>query len=189
MESASLSPCRSDGGGAPGTLVWPVLGREARAVGGRRDAPSPASLGPVVVGGRRWSWLCAHVTAALFFRDGILPRSMEEAWWPWRGRTRADGAQSGSKINHDGGGGYLRWSGVLHVDLVRWAAWRRIRSDPIWLVQPAVVAISSVGGGRPEAGWSDLEIRHLVSAASWGDIVAGENRADGGRWRHSAPLP
>ena len=53
----------------------------------------------------------------------------------------------------------------------------------------AVVVISSVGGGRPEAGWSDLEIRHLVPAASWGDMVAGENRADGRRWRRSTPLP
>ena len=44
----------------------------------------------------------------------------------------------------------------------------------------AVVATSYAGDGRPEAGWSDLQIRHLVPAASWGNRVAGENRADGG---------
>ena len=53
----------------------------------------------------------------------------------------------------------------------------------------AVVAISSVGGGPPNAGWSDLEIRHLVQAASRGDIVAGEKQVDGGRWWCSTPLP
>jgi hypothetical protein len=53
----------------------------------------------------------------------------------------------------------------------------------------AVVATSSAGDGRPEAGWSDLQIRHLVPAASWGNRVAGENRADGGRWRRFASLP
>jgi hypothetical protein len=41
-----------------------------------------------------------------------------------------------------------------------------------------VVAISSVGGGRPVACLSDREIRHLVLAVSQGDIVASENRAD-----------
>ena len=44
----------------------------------------------------------------------------------------------------------------------------------------AVVAASFAGDGQPEAGWSDLQIRHLVSAASWGDRVASENGADGG---------
>ena len=44
----------------------------------------------------------------------------------------------------------------------------------------AVVAISSVEGGRPEAGWSDLKIRPLVPAASREDIVVGENQADDG---------
>ena len=66
---------------------------------------------------------------------------------------------------------------------------RRFCSDLNWPVPLAVVAISSVGGGRPEAGWSDLEIRHLVPAASREDIVAGENRADGRRWQRSASLP
>lgn len=56
-------------------------------------------------------------------------------------------------------------------------------------MQPAVVVISSVGGGRPEAGWLDLENRHLVPAMSWGDIVAGQNRADGRRWQRSMSLP
>ena len=51
----------------------------------------------------------------------------------------------------------------------------------------AVVTTFFVGAGRPKAGWSNLMIRHLVPAASWGDIVAGENRADGRRWRHSTP--
>ncbi|KAK1627825.1 hypothetical protein QYE76_002140 [Lolium multiflorum] len=46
-----------------------------------------------------------------------------------------------------------------------------------------VVAISSVEGGRPEAGSSDREIRHLVPAGSQEDIVAGENRAN---WRAMA---
>jgi hypothetical protein len=46
-----------------------------------------------------------------------------------------------------------------------------------------VVAISSVEGGRPEAGSSDREIHHLVSAASQEDIVAGEKRAN---WRMMA---
>ena len=53
----------------------------------------------------------------------------------------------------------------------------------------AVVGTSFAGDGRPEAGWSDLQIRHLVPAASWGDRVAGENRADDGRWRRFASLP
>jgi hypothetical protein len=52
---------------------------------------------------------------------------------------------------------------------------RRLRSDLICPVPLAVVAVSSVGGGRPEAGWSDLEIHHLVPSASREDIVAGEN--------------
>ena len=56
---------------------------------------------------------------------------------------------------------------------------RHLQSDLIWPVSLAVVAISSVGGGWPEAGWSDLEIRHLVLVASPKDIVVGENRADG----------
>ena len=43
-----------------------------------------------------------------------------------------------------------------------------------------MVVISSVRGGRPEAGCSDLGIRHLAPAASREDVVAGENRADGG---------
>jgi hypothetical protein len=70
-----------------------------------------------------------------------------------------------------------------------WTGRRRLRSDLIWPVPPAVVAISSVGGGRPAAGWSDREIRHLVPAASREDIVAGENRANGRRWLRSALLP
>ena len=56
-----------------------------------------------------------------------------------------------------------------------------------WRRDMAVVVISFVGGGRPEAGWSDLQIRHLVPATSRGSMVAGENRANGGRWRCSAP--
>jgi hypothetical protein len=49
----------------------------------------------------------------------------------------------------------------------------------------AVVFISFAGWGRPEAGLSDLEIHHLVSVASWEDIVADENRAD---WQALAAL-
>lgn len=41
-----------------------------------------------------------------------------------------------------------------------------------------VAFIPSVRGGRPEAGWSDLEIHHPVSDVSRGDIVAVENQAD-----------
>uniref|UniRef100_A0A453A667 Uncharacterized protein n=1 Tax=Aegilops tauschii subsp. strangulata TaxID=200361 RepID=A0A453A667_AEGTS len=44
----------------------------------------------------------------------------------------------------------------------------------------AVVATSFIKDGQPEAGWSDLQIRRLVLAASWGDSVAGENQADDG---------
>ena len=43
-----------------------------------------------------------------------------------------------------------------------------------------VVAISFVGGGQPESGWSDLEIRHLVPAASREDTVAGETKPTAG---------
>ena len=56
-----------------------------------------------------------------------------------------------------------------------------------WRRDMAVVVISSVRGGRPEAGWSDLQIRHLVPATNWGNMVAGENRADAWRWWRSAP--
>jgi hypothetical protein len=41
-----------------------------------------------------------------------------------------------------------------------------------------VVVVSSIGGGRPEAGLSDCEIYHLVPATSSGDIVSDENLAD-----------
>ena len=56
-------------------------------------------------------------------------------------------------------------------------------------VAAGVVVISSVRGGRPAAGWLDLEIHHLVLATSREDIVAGENRAVGGRWWCFASLP
>jgi hypothetical protein len=44
-----------------------------------------------------------------------------------------------------------------------------------------VLVIFSARGGHPEDGLVDLEIRHLGSVASCGDIVDGENMAgDGG---------
>ena len=76
-------------------------------------------------------------------------------------------------------------SGVRSVATVWrpwWTGWRFLQLDLTWPVQQAVVAISSIGGGRCEAGF-------LVPVASWEDIVAGENRADGRRWRRSASLP
>ena len=91
--------------------------------------------------------------AALMHLDGI-----------WRGRL-----------------GYWRRSGgfVGRADQEGMWPWltgrRRLRSDLIWPVPLAVVAISSVEGGRPEVRWSDLEICHLVPVVSREDIVAGEN--------------
>lgn len=71
--------------------------------------------------------------------------------------------------------------------MVDWSAVPPVRSDlPVSL---AVVVISFVRGGWPEAGWSDLEIHHLVPVASWEDIVVGENQAYGRRWQCSALLP
>lgn len=48
------------------------------------------------------------------------------------------------------------------------------------VVVVVVVVISSVEGGRPEAGLADLKILHLVPDASWGDIAGGENQANCG---------
>lgn len=97
---------------------------------------------------------------------------------------------SGSPVTGGGlpssGGGDLGCSsessgfGLAAVWRAWWTARRHLRSDLFWPVQPVVVVIISfVGGGRPETGWSDLEILHIVPAASREDIVAGENRADG----------
>ena len=41
-----------------------------------------------------------------------------------------------------------------------------------------VVVVSSLRGGRPKAGWSEIKIRQLVLVASRGDIVVAESRVD-----------